>query len=327
MLNPTHLRTVTVAVRTGSFAETARLLGYTTSAVSQQIAMLERAVGTQLFERSARSVRPTAVAEQMAMLSRDALAALSELEREVRALTRGDAGTLRLASFATANAPILASALAAIMKHRPDADILLDEGEPDEVLADVLDGDRDAAVVFAYDLDPRSWPRELVTVPLLTDPLVLVTSPGHRLASRADASLAEIADERWISTSNDTAGFKSLERLCATAGFRPRVTLRSNDYGTIASLVRRGLGVAIVPKLAMSNDIGLGVLRIAGADVSRRILALHRPGNTNPLLPMLLDALRSQGRVIAERWVDGDRQRSLCAPVESTAASLSRSAT
>ena len=303
MLNPIHLRTLTEAVRTGSFAETARLLGYTTSAVSQQIAMLERAVGAQLFERSARSVRPTAIAERMALLSRDALAALSELEREVRALTRGDAGTLRLASFATANARIMASTLAAIVERRPGADVLLDEGEPDEVLAGVLDGDRDVAVVFGYDLDPRTWPRELVATPLLSEPLVLITArPATAWPRAATASLVEVADERWICTRSDTAGSKSLERLCAAAGFVPRITLRSNDYGVVCSLVRRGLGVAVVPRLALGIDTGLGVLRIADSDVFRRILALHRPSNTNPLLPIVLDALRAQCAAIAQRW-------------------------
>jgi DNA-binding transcriptional LysR family regulator len=137
---------------------------------------------------------------------------------------------------------------------------------------------------------------------LLAEPLVLVTSPGHRLAARADASLVEVADERWICTRSDTAGSKSLERLCATAGFVPRVTLRSNDYGVVCSLVRRGLGVAVVPKLAVANDGALGVLRIADCEVFRRILALHRPSNTNPLLPIVLDALRAQCQAIAHRW-------------------------
>jgi DNA-binding transcriptional LysR family regulator len=153
------------AVRTGSFAATARSLGYTTSAVSQQIAILERTVGAQLFERSARRVWPTAIDERMALLSRDALAALSGLEREVRALSRGHAGTLRLASFATANVAIMPAALAAVAEQRPGAEVLLDEGDPDEGLAGVLYGDQDAAVVFAYDLCPQIWPRELCSDP------------------------------------------------------------------------------------------------------------------------------------------------------------------
>jgi DNA-binding transcriptional LysR family regulator len=114
----------------------------------------------------------------------------------------------------------------------------------------------------------------------------------------------EVADERWICTRSDTSGSKSLERLCATAGFVPRITLRSNDYGVVCSLVRRGLGVAVVPKLALALgvDAGLGVLRITDSEVFRRILALHRPSNTNPLLPIVLDALRLQCQAIAQRW-------------------------
>ena len=302
MLNPIHLRTLTEAVRAGSFAETARLLGYTTSAVSQQIAMLERAVGAQLFERSARSVRPTAIAERMAVLSRDALASLAELEREVRALTRGDTGTLRLVSFATANTRIMAAALTTIVAQRPGVDVLLDEGDPDEVIAGVLDGGRDAGVVFAYDLDPHTWPDELVTTPLLNEPLVLITSPSHRLAARGEVSLVEAADERWICTRNDTAGSTAMERLCATAGFAPRITMRSNDYGAVCSLVHQGLGVAVAPRLAVGSGAGLGVLTIAEGDVFRRIVALHRPSNLNPLLPSMLEALQTQCAAIARRW-------------------------
>ncbi|MFC0435048.1 LysR family transcriptional regulator [Kutzneria buriramensis] len=302
MLNPIHLRTLTEAVRARSFAETARLLGYTTSAVSQQIAMLERAVGAQLFERSARSVRPTAVAERMALLSRDALAGLSELEREVQALTRGDTGTLRLASFATANARIMASALTAVVEQRPGVDVLLDEGDPDEVVAGVLDGGRDAGVVFAYDLDPRAWPEELVATPLLDEPLVLVTSPAHRLAARGEVSLVELADERWICTRGDTAGSTAMERLCVTAGFTPRITMRSNDYGVVCSLVHRGLGIALAPRLAVGSGAGLGVLNLIDGDVFRRIVAVHRPSNLNPLLPIVLDALQARCAAIAQRW-------------------------
>ncbi|AHH93583.1 LysR family transcriptional regulator [Kutzneria albida] len=297
MLNPIHLRTLTEAVRSGSFAEAARVLGYTTSAVSQQIAMLERAVGAQLFERSARSVRPTAVAQRLAVLSRHALAALSELEHEVRALTRGEAGTLRLASFATANARVMSAALAAVVHRRPGVDVLLDEGEPDEVLASVLDGERDAAVVFGYDLDPRSWPAELVQTPLLAEPLVLIAAAGREIGS-----LTEAGPEHWICTRADTAGARSLERLCAAAGFAPRITLRSNDYGVVCELVRRGLGVAVVPKLALEHDTGLVVRPLPEPAAHRRILALHRSSNTNPLLPVVLDALATACELVAAGW-------------------------
>ncbi|HTF52578.1 MAG TPA: LysR family transcriptional regulator [Pseudonocardia sp.] len=290
MLNPIHLRTLRECVRTGSFAEAARELGYTASAVSQQMILLERSVGAALFERSARSVRPTAVAAQLAERSGAALGALSTLEREVRAMVRGEAGSLRLASFATANARIVPTALAAVVAVRPNAEVQLDEGEPDEVLDGVLDGALDAAVVFDYDRDPRDWPVELRRAQLLAEPFALAVAPEHRLAGSAEVDLAQAAEETWICTRADTSGARSLVRLAAEAGFTPRIVFRSNDYGVVRELVARNLGVAMLPALAWP-DAGVSTPRLTGRQPYRRVLVLYRPLNTNPMLPLALDCL------------------------------------
>ena len=297
MLNPIHLRTLRECVRTGSFAEAARELGYTASAVSQQMILLERWVGAALFERSARSVRPTAVAAQLAERSGAALGALSTLEREVRAMVRGEAGSLRLASFATANSRIVPTALAAVVAARPNAEVQLDEGEPDEVLDGVLDGALDAAVVFDYDRDPRDWPVELRRAQLLAEPFALAVAPEHRLAGSAGSAgsaeldLAQAAEETWICTRADTSGARSLVRLAAEAGFAPRIVFRSNDYGVVRELVARNLGVAMLPALAWP-DAGVNTLRLTGRQPYRRVLVLYRPNNTNPMLPLALDCLK-----------------------------------
>jgi len=290
VLNPIHLRTLRECVRTGSFAEAARELGYTASAVSQQMILLERSVGAALFERSARSVRPTAVAAQLAERSGAALGALSTLEREVRAMVRGEAGSLRLASFATANARIVPTALAAVVAVRPNAEVQLDEGEPDEVLGGVLDGALDAAVVFDYDRDPRDWPVELRRAQLLAEPFALAVAPEHRLAGSAEVDLAQAAEETWICTRADTSGARSLVRLAAEAGFTPRIVFRSNDYGVVRELVARNLGVAMLPALAWP-DAGVSTPRLTGRQPYRRVLVLYRPLNTNPMLPLALDCL------------------------------------
>ncbi|MDT7563133.1 MAG: hypothetical protein QOG76_1757 [Pseudonocardiales bacterium] len=290
MLNPIHLHTLRACVRTRSFAEAARELGYTTSAVSQQMFQLERSVGAALFERSARSVRPTAVAEQLAERSGAALGALSTLEREAAAMVRGEAGSLRLASFATANARIVPAALAAVVARRPNAEVQLDEGEPDEVLDGVLEGTLDAAVVFDYDRDRRDWPVELHRAELLTEPFALAVPPGHRFAGQAEVDLAEAATETWICTRADTAGARSLARLAADAGFVPRIVFRSNDYGVIRELVARELGVAMLPALAWP-DGGVRTVALAGSRPFRQVLVLYRPNNTNPMLPLALDCL------------------------------------
>jgi len=295
VLNPIHLRTLRECVRTGSFAEAARELGYTASAVSQQMILLERSVGAALFERSARSVRPTAVAAQLAERSGAALGALSTLEREVRAMVRGEAGSLRLASFATANARIVPTALAAVVAARPNAEVQLDEGEPDEVLDGVLDGALDAAVVFDYDRDPRDWPVELRRAQLLAEPFALAVAPEHRLAGSTGTSEVDLdraAEETWICTRSDTSGARSLVRLAAEAGFTPRIVFRSNDYGVVRELVARNLGVAMLPALAWP-DTGVSTRRLTGRQPYRRVLVLYRPNNTNPMLPLALDCLKN----------------------------------
>ncbi len=301
MLNPIHLRTLQECVRTGSFAEAGRVLGYTASAVSQQMVLLERAVGAPLFERSARSARSTGLALRLAERSRDALGALDALEREVSAMVVGDEGSLRLASFATANARVLPDVLAAVVSRRPHAEVQLDEGEPDEVVGGVLDGLVDAAVVFEYDLDPRQWPLELCADELMAEPLRLALPGKHRLAGSAEVGLLDLADDAWICTRQDTAGARSLVRLAAAAGFVPQITFRSNDYGVIRDLVARGLGVAVLPGLALPDD-HVRIARIAGWQPHRRIKVLYRTQNTNPLLPIALECLTRACQAMAEDW-------------------------
>ncbi|GAA4882976.1 LysR family transcriptional regulator [Saccharopolyspora cebuensis] len=303
MLNPIHLRTLQECVRTGSFAEAGRVLGYTSSAVSQQMVLLERAVGAPLFERSARSARSTALASRLALRSRDALGALDALEREIRAMVAGDEGSLRLASFATANARLLPEVLATVVAQRPNAEVQLDEAEPDEVLDPVLDGVVDAAVVFEYDLDPRQWPLELCAEELLAEPLRIALPRQHRLAGASEVDLRDLTGDPWICTRADTAGARSLVRLAAEAGFVPRIIFRSNDYSVIRTLVARGLGVAVLPGLALPDE-RVRIARIAGRRPHRRVKTLHRKQNTNPLLPIALDCLAESCASVADDWDD-----------------------
>lgn len=301
MLNPIHLRTLQECVRTGSFAEAGRVLGYTASAVSQQMVLLERAIGASLFERSARSARSTALAARLAERSRDALGALDALEREVRAMVAGEEGSLRLASFATANARVLPDVLAAVVAQRPSAEVQLDEGEPDEVLGGVLGGVVDAAIVFEYDLDPRQWPIDLCVDELMAEPLRLALPETHRLAGAPEVDLRELARDAWICTREETAGARSLVRLAAAAGFVPRITFRSNDYSVIRDLVARDLGVAVLPGLAIPDD-HVRISRIAGWQPHRRVKALYRKQNTNPLLPIALECLAKSCALVANDW-------------------------
>lgn len=304
MLNPIHLRTLRECVRTGSFAVAARSLGYTPSAISQQIGVLERAVGAELFERAAHSVRPTSIALALANRSGEALDALQEIETEIRAMVSGDAGTLRIACFATANATVVPTALAAIAERRARAEVHLEEGEPDEVLELVTAGAVDCAVVFDYDLAPHNWPVTLRRKELLAEPLAVAT-PERQPAVR---ELAELRDRPWICTKPGTGAAISLERLAAEAGFAPQIRFRSNDYWVIHQLVARGLGVALMPSLAVRDqgvpEQGVRISRVDGVASYRRVSVLYRQHNTNPLLAVAIDCLANACRA----W--GDQEHS-----------------
>lgn len=301
MLNPVHLRTLIAVLRTGSFADAARHLGYTGSAVSQQIAALERAVKMPLFERDARSIRATAAAEILASRAHHALASLDALHEDVQEMVLGSLGRIRIGSFPTASQGLLPKALAMFKQDFAKVEILLDEGEPNELIALLLDGEVDITLVYHYDLVPRRWPKELKATTLLNEELVLLLPAGHRLVGREELRLTDLVDETWVSTREATAGALCLLRTCANAGFQPLIDFRTNDYDAIRSFVRSGLGIALVPALSHVEAPGVVAINLDDITARRHVVVLHRSGNPNATVDAVLAALRKAAKsIIAE---------------------------
>jgi DNA-binding transcriptional LysR family regulator len=301
MLNPVHLRTLTTVIRTGSFADAARQLGYTGSAVSQQIAALERAVKMPLFERDAHSVRPTPAGEFIAERARDALAALGSLEDDIRGMSQGSIGRLRLGSFPTASENLLPLMLAAYARDHPQVEILLDEGEPDELIPLLQVAELDMALVYRYSLVPHSWPRTLRVTHLLDEQLVLLLSKDHRLAGADTILLADLESETWISTREGTSGASCLRRMCAAAGFVPQVGYRSNDYDVITNFVRSRLGIALIPTLGHVPNDDVIATHIKDAQVRRQVLVLHGSTKANQAVIGVVEALQASVRTLSQR--------------------------
>ncbi|MEV5707458.1 LysR family transcriptional regulator [Actinoallomurus sp. NPDC052274] len=300
MLNPVHLRTLTAVLDAGSFADAARRLGYTASAVSQQIAALERAVKMPLFERGAHTIRPTPAAVYLVRRAVDALSALEALEEDVRGMAEGRIGRLRLGSFPTASQRLLPIGLAAYARAYPSVEILLDEGEPDELIPLVRAGELDLALVYRYDLVPRAWPRDLEETPLLGEDLLLLLPERHPLAAAEEVALGDLEHETWVAAREGTAGASCLRRLCAQAGFEPQLDYRSNDYGVIHGFVRSGLGVALVPALAHLPGAGVVATRLGGTAARRHVIAVHRPAAVNPAVTGAVRTLRQAAARLAE---------------------------
>lgn len=299
MLNPVHLRTLAMVVLTGSFADAARRLGYTASAVSQQIAALEQTVRVPLFDREPHSVRPNPAAEFLAARSHEALAALSVLEDDVRAMAEGTIGRLRLGSFPTASEQLLPRALPVLISQDSRLEIHLDEGEPDELVPLLNDQEIDLVIAYRYDLVPRNWPRRLRATPLLTEDLFLLLPADHRLVDE-QITLADLRDEKWISTRETTSGASSLRRICAQADFIPTVDYRSNDYDVIRGFVRSGLGIALVPALGHVVSEGVVATGVEDLQIRRHVVALHRAAHVNAAVSRAITSLHAAADSLAQ---------------------------
>ncbi|MFJ4188308.1 LysR family transcriptional regulator [Kitasatospora sp. NPDC089509] len=292
MINPIHVRTLSEVLATGSFAEAAGKLGYTASAVSQQIGSLERASGLVLFERGPRSVRPTSAALALGQQCSRLLNELAALENEARALASGTRGMLRFGSFPTALAVLAAPALARFAQKCTTADVTLEEGESPELVRLVTSGELDAALVYAYDRVHHQWPQGVVAVELLRESLFALMPPGDPAAQAERLRVADLRGRDWITSKDDTAGARSMANLCFSAGFGPQVAFRSNDYNVIRAMVRAGLGVALIPELAVTDELRPSVRLLHEASCARRTYLIRRTASANPLVATMEDALR-----------------------------------
>lgn len=291
-LDPTTLRTLAAVIRVGSFAGAGRELGYTASAVSQQMAGLERSLGLQLFERRARRATPNEAAHYVHERSVDLLDFIARLESDVERLAAGQAGHLRIGSFASAGGPIVSQVIARFLVRRRGVAISLDEGEPLELFPRVLDGDLDVALGFRYDLVPTEWPAEVELTDLVTEDLYVIAHRRHRLAHKGRVDLVELRGERWITNTEETAASQCLVALADLEGFIPNIAFRSNNFGTVRGFVAAGLGVAMIPGLAYEADDKTVTLPITRDLPRRHVVAATRRVDDNPLTAAFVAAIR-----------------------------------
>jgi DNA-binding transcriptional LysR family regulator len=293
VLDVRRLRVLREVARAGSLTRAAEVLSYSPSAVSQHIAALERETGVVLLERRARGVvlteaghvlveRATAILAELDA-AEDALAELADLRR----------GRLRMASFATAGASLLPQALDAFRARHPEIDIAVKQADPWTGIALLQSGALDVALTV--DLDPFAAEGVEVTH-LFDDHVRLALHRDHRLAGAAEIRLEALHDETWIDVPRLTSGGKVLIRACEQAGFEPRVAFESDDYTAIQELVGAGVGLALIPDLALCPPHEAVVLRRLGsAGPCRHIQAATRlPPYRSPAAIAMLEILGEQ---------------------------------
>src|SRR5438270_6021298 len=252
MLNVQRLRVLREVVARGSFSAAADALDYTQSAVSQAVATLEAEVGATLIERDRRGMRPTAAGAALVEHADGILARLEAAEEDVAAIMGLRAGRLRLASFPTAGATLMPQAIAPFRKRHPDIELSLAEGEPEDIAPRLRAGELDLCLLFDFRGANGSPTDGLVATELFEDPMHVALPEGHALAKQSELRIEDLRGEAWVQTSASSPCARHVVRCCHAAGFEPAVSFESDDYQTVQGLVAAGVGVALIPQLALS---------------------------------------------------------------------------
>lgn len=277
----------------GSFSAAAEALSYTQSAVSQQIAALEREAGTQLVVRSARGVTLTEAGTALVRHADAILGRLADAEAELDAIAGLRGGKVRLTTFTTAGATIVPKAIVEFRRRYPEVELTLTPEEPADALASLRSGRSDIALTIDP-LDDHTDRSDLALVDLLEDPMYLMLPAEHPFAHRDAIRLEDLADDDWILGATDRCpDSRILRRACRQAGFEPKIAFHTDDHLAVQGFVASGFGVAFIPDLALIAVREDVVVRSLGAAPPiRRIQAATLAGAwASPAKQAMLDVL------------------------------------
>ncbi len=257
MLDVKQLRVLKEVAEQGSFSAAAESLSYTQPAISQQIAALERRAGATLVDRTSRGVHLTDAGRALVEHATVVLTRLSAAEAELEAIAGVRGGRVRLSSFPTAGASLLPPAVALFTERHPEVELAFLEQEPEEAVQMLRAAELEVAIVFEYrELSQPEFERMYDGIDLrllVDDPMYLALPRDHPGACRSRIRLADFAEETWIQ--NDTTGPCGRLHLaaCGSAGFEPRIAFQSDDYNVVQGLIAAGVGISLLPGLALTN--------------------------------------------------------------------------
>jgi DNA-binding transcriptional LysR family regulator len=295
MLDVRRMRVLKEVAAQRSFSAAAEKLGYTQSAVSQQIAALEREAGSMLIERHPRGIRLTDAGEALVRHADKILARLAEAEAELEAIAGLRGGRLRLGSFPTAGATLMPRAIAEFSSRHPAVELSLAEAEPDESLPRLKAGELDLILVDDAPTPSTDADDDVEYVHLLDDPLHVALPVDHPLVSRRRLRIEDLATEPWIQGTQICACTRQVQIACSNAGFEPRVAYQSDDFGVVQGLVAAGVGVALIPGLALVSERPDVVIRSLGAKPPVRKITAAALGNgyRSPAVTEMLEILKT----------------------------------
>jgi DNA-binding transcriptional LysR family regulator len=296
MLDVRRMKVLREVAARGSFSAAAEALSFTQSAISQQVAALERETGTKLVERGPRGIRLTQAGEVVVKHADAVLSRLSCAEEELQALAGLRGGRLALSTFQSAGATLVPRAIAEFHRRYPDVELALTQAEPEEATDLLRAGDLDLAIVYDFEGVPGSGLEEgLDPVHLIDDRYDLLVARDHPLADKARVRMADLADERWINSTVGCGCRQAVVHACERAGFEPHVAFENDEILAVQALVANGMGVTLMPQLALTGvHPGVAVRPLGREAPIRHIYAArmrdaYRSPATQAMLQLLVD--------------------------------------
>jgi DNA-binding transcriptional LysR family regulator len=303
MLDVRRLRVLREVAACGSFSAAAESLSFTQSAVSQQVAALERECATKLLERGPRGVRLTEAGRALVEHADAILARIEDAEQELAAIAGLRGGRLRLATFQSAGATIVPRALGEFHRRHPEVELIV-KLEEEDARGVLQAGEVDIALVMDFPHTPLLAP-DLELTPLLEDPYDVILPDDHPLAARTEVALEELADERFVVHPYGMGCREGTVAACRAEGFEPKVAIECDENDQVQAFVGTGLGVGVYPRLALANARpGVAIRPVAGEVPIRRIFAAtlaegYRSPASEAMLGILVD--------VAGEFAESDR--------------------
>lgn len=300
MIDLGRLRALHAVATYGSVGSAADALGYTPSAVSQQLAKLERETRTVLLERRGRGIVLTDAAQQLAATAEQVLRLVEQAELTLEEQRGQVIGELTLAAFPTAARGLLPTVLAGLIADHPALQVSLVETDPFEAVAAVNRGEAQVAVVHDWHNTPLTLPEGLSRLKLGTDPADILVPAAHRLAGKESVRATDLVGERWICQPAGSICHDWLVRTMRKAGVEPDVAYSVSEYQTQLAMLARGIGIGLLPRLGRGL-LPAGVVAVPLQPApSRRLYAVWRTTTARrPAIAATVAALRSG-------WADRD---------------------
>lgn len=298
MMDLQRLRVYRAVVAAGSIQGAAAHLGYTPSAVSQQVAALARETGLVLLGKAGRGVEPTDAGLQLASAADVLFGELSEVEARVADLREGRAGSLSMAYFTSAAMAWIPDIVRRVLAEHPRLRL-------DLRVQDLPSGDRERAdVEVLVEARDFSAPAGFRSHHLLDEPYVAVLPPGHRFADQAEVELAELAGERWIAhDSEESWCVINLHRAAVSAGFTPPYSVRTANHPTALAFVAAGIGIAVMPRLC-TIDLAPDVraVTVVNPMPTRSVhVMVRRAVEHSPAVQLVVGGLLAKAQVASDR--------------------------